>query len=32
MIQARTQSEWLKKYLQDHGGVMNVTIRTVIVG
>jgi hypothetical protein len=32
MIQARTQSEWLKHYLQDHGGVMNVTIRTVIVG
>jgi len=32
MIQARTQSEWLKQYLQDHGGVMNVTIRTVILG
>jgi len=32
MIQARTQSEWLKQYLRDHGGVMNVTIRTVIVG
>ncbi len=32
MIQARTQSEWLKQYLLDHGGVMNVTIRTVIVG
>jgi len=32
MIQARTQSEGLKQYLRDHGGVMNVTIRTVIVG
>jgi len=32
MIQARTRSEWLKQYLRDHDGVMNVTIRTVIVG
>jgi hypothetical protein len=31
MIQAHTRSEWLKKYLQDHGGAMNVAIRTVIL-
>jgi hypothetical protein len=28
----RLSSRWLQQYIRDHGGVMNVTVRTVIVG
>lgn len=28
----RFTSGWLQGYIRDHGGVMSVTIRTVIVG
>jgi len=28
----RFSSRWLQQYIHDHGGVMTVTTRTVIVG
>jgi hypothetical protein len=30
MILARCTSEWLKKYLKDSGGVLTVTLRTLV--
>jgi hypothetical protein len=32
MRRGRFTSRWLQQYIRDHGGVMNVTNRTVIVG
>lgn len=30
--EGHVSSSWLRQYIRDHGGVMNVSTRTVILG
>ena len=31
MILAKTQSDWLKKYLKEHGGEMTIALHTLVI-
>ena len=31
MILAKTESSWLKQYLQDNGGAMTISLQTMVI-
>jgi len=31
MILAKTESDWLKQYLKEHGGEMTITLQTMVI-